>query len=135
MLPYIAAYLAAAIAMAGLDYVWLTTMMGPLYQRVLGPILAPEPDMIAAVAFYLVYLVGIVWFAVRPALESGDWKTAALNGALFGFFAYATYDLTNMATLKVWSLQLTLIDMAWGAVLTATAASAGALAALHFAPR
>ncbi|RZA16327.1 MAG: DUF2177 family protein [Proteobacteria bacterium] len=135
MLPYIAAYLAAAIAMAGLDYVWLTTMMGPLYQRVLGPILAPEPNMIAAVAFYLVYLVGIVWFAVRPALESGDWKSAALNGALFGLFAYATYDLTNMATLKVWSLQLTLIDMAWGAALTVTAASAGALAALHFAPR
>jgi len=135
MLPYFAAYLAAAIAMAGLDYIWLTSMMGPLYQRVLGPILAPEPNMMAAVAFYLVYLVGIVWFAVRPALESGDWKTAALNGALFGLFAYATYDLTNMATLKVWSLQLTLIDMAWGAVLTATAASAGALAALHFAPR
>ncbi len=133
MLPYIAAYLAAAIVMAGLDYVWLTTMMGPLYQRVLGPIMAPEPNMLAAVAFYLVYLVGIVWFAVRPALESGDWKTATLNGALFGLFAYATYDLTNMATLKVWSLQLTLVDMAWGAALTATAASAGALAALHFA--
>lgn len=133
MLPYIVAYFAAAIAMAGLDYFWLTTMMGPLYQRVLGPILAPEPDMAAAVAFYLVYLVGIVWFAVRPALDSGDWKTAALNGALFGLFAYATYDLTNMATLKVWSLQLALIDMAWGAVLTATAASAGALAALYVA--
>ena len=98
MLPYIAAYLAAALVMAGLDYLWLTNMMGPLYGKVLGPILAPQPDMKAAVAFYLVYLLGIVWFAVRPALASGDWKSALLNGALFGFFAYATYDLTNMAT-------------------------------------
>ena len=128
---YLAAYLAAALVMGGLDYLWLTTMMGPLYQKVLGPIMAPEPNMKAAIAFYLIYLLGILWFAVRPALATGDWRIAALNGALFGFFAYATYDLTNMATLKVWSLQLTLIDIAWGAVLTATAASAGALAALR----
>lgn len=134
-MAYIAAYFAAALVMAGLDYLWLTTMMGPLYERYLGPILAPEPDMKAAVAFYLVYLLGIVWFAVRPALLSGDWKSAALNGALFGFFAYATYDLTNMATLKVWSLQLTLVDMAWGAFLTACAGTAGALAALAVSGR
>ncbi|RYZ75642.1 MAG: DUF2177 family protein, partial [Proteobacteria bacterium] len=72
----------------------------------------------------------IVWFAVRPALESGDWKTAALNGALFGFFAYATYDLTNLATLKVWSLKISLIDMAWGSFITAATASASAAATL-----
>jgi uncharacterized membrane protein len=128
---YLAAYLTAALVMGGLDYLWLTTMMGPLYQRVLGPILAAEPDMKAAIAFYLVYLTGIMWFAVRPALTSGDWTVALMNGALFGFFAYATYDLTNMATLKVWSLQLTLTDIAWGTVLTATTASTAALAALH----
>jgi uncharacterized membrane protein len=128
---YLAAYLTAALVMGGLDYLWLTTMMGPLYQRVLGPILAAEPDMKAAIAFYLVYLAGIMWFAVRPALTSGDWTVALMNGALFGFFAYATYDLTNMATLKVWSLQLTLTDIAWGTVLTATTASTAALAALH----
>jgi uncharacterized membrane protein len=128
---YLAAYLTAALVMGGLDYLWLTTMMGPLYQRVLGPILAAEPDMKAAIAFYLVYLTGIMWFAVRPALTSGDWTVALMNGALFGFFAYATYDLTNMATLKTWSLQLTLTDIAWGTVLTATTASTAALAALH----
>jgi uncharacterized membrane protein len=128
---YLAAYLTAALVMGGLDYLWLTTMMGPLYQRVLGPILAAEPDMKAAIAFYLVYLTGIMWFTVRPALTSGDWTVALMNGALFGFFAYATYDLTNMATLKTWSLQLTLTDIAWGTVLTATTASTAALAALH----
>jgi uncharacterized membrane protein len=133
MMRYVAAYFAAALVMGGLDYLWLSNMMGPLYRRILGPILASEPDMKSAVAFYLIYLLGILWFAVRPALASGEWTTALLNGALLGFFCYATYDMTNMATLKVWSLQLSLIDMAWGAVLTAAAAGAGALAALQFA--
>ncbi len=131
MIRYLAAYVAAALVMGGLDYFWLTSMMGPLYQRVMGPVMATAPNMKAAIAFYLVYLLGILWFAVRPALASGEWTTALLNGALFGFFAYATYDLTNMATLKAWSLQLTLVDIAWGTALTAAAATAGALAALQ----
>ena len=127
---YAVAYLAAALVMGGLDYLWLTNTVGPIYHRVLGPVMAETPNMTAAVAFYLVYIVGILVFAVRPALISGDWRTAALFGALFGFFAYATYDLTNLATLKVWSVKVSLIDMAWGAFLTATTASAAALAAL-----
>jgi len=85
------------------------------------------------VIFYLTYIVGIQIFAVRPALTSGDWKTAALFGVLFGFFTYATYDLTNMATMKVWTLRVTLLDIAWGTILTGITASAGALAALRFA--
>jgi uncharacterized membrane protein len=97
---------------------------------VIGSVLAEKPNMTAAVSFYLIYLVGVTVFALRPALASGDWRTGLVYGALFGFFAYATYDLTNMATLKVWSLKITLIDMAWGTVLTGAAASAGALAAL-----
>lgn len=125
---YILAYGATALAMAGLDFIWLSATVEPLYHRALGAIMAPQPDMKAAVAFYLVYVAGTLWFAVRPALADGDWRTALLNGALFGFFAYATYDLTNLATLKVWSLKVTLIDIAWGSVLTAIAASAGALA-------
>ena len=106
-----------------------TNTVEPLYHRALGDLMAKQPDMKAAVAFYLVYVAGVLWFAVRPALADGDWKTALLNGALFGFFAYATYDLTNLATLKSWSLKVSLIDMAWGAALSAAAASAGALAA------
>jgi uncharacterized membrane protein len=95
--------------------------------------MAQTPNMTAAVAFYLIYILGILFFAVRPALAAGDWRTAALNGALCGFFAYATYNLTNLATLKVWSLKVSLIDMAWGTLLTGVAASAGALAAIKIA--
>jgi uncharacterized membrane protein len=124
---YLIAYVASLAAMAALDFLWLSNTVEPIYHRALGDVMAPEPNMKAAVAFYLLYGAGMLWFAVRPALIDGDWKTALLNGALFGFFAYATYDLTNLATLKVWSLKVSLIDMAWGAVLTAASASAGAL--------
>lgn len=122
-------YLAAALVMAGLDFIWLRTMVGPVYQPALGPVLAEKPNMGAAITFYLCYVAGVVIFAVRPALADGGWHGALWRGALLGLFAYATYDLTNLATLKVWSLKVSLIDMAWGAVLTAAAASAAALAA------
>src|SRR3954465_4677827 len=112
-------YLAAALVMGVLDFVWLRMMVDPVYQPAIGPVLAEKPNMTAAVSFYLVYLVGVTIFAIRPALASSDWRTGLVYGALFGFFAYATYDLTNMATLKVWSLKITLIDMAWGTILTA----------------
>ena len=124
------AYLTCLVVMGGLDYLWLSNTTGPLYHRDLGPLLAENPNMTVAVIFYLGYAAGIVFFAVRPALAAGDWRPAILNGALFGLFAYATYDLTNLATLKVWSLKISLMDMAWGMVLTAITASAGAAAAL-----
>jgi uncharacterized membrane protein len=89
--------------------------------------------MTVAVIFYFTYIVGVLIFAVRPAIMAGDWKTAALYGALFGFFTYATYDLTNFATMKVWTLRVTLLDVAWGTILTGVTASAGTLAALKFA--
>jgi uncharacterized membrane protein len=101
-----------------------------LYQGALGGLLAAKPNMFGAVAFYIVYLAGVMVFAVRPGLEDGAWKTSLVHGALFGFFAYATYDLTNLATLKDWPLRISLIDMAWGTFLTAMAAAAGAAAAL-----
>ncbi len=132
MIEYLVAYAGCAIVMAVLDFAWLSTMVGPLYRRNLPGMLADNPNMVAAVAFYLIYIVGILIFAVRPALVGGDWKMAASYGALFGFFAYATYDLTNLATLKVWSLRVSLIDMAWGAALTAISASAGSFAVFTF---
>lgn len=132
-MPYLIAYIASAVVMGGLDFLWLSNTAGPIYRRALGDMMAENANMKAAVAFYLVYLVGVMVFAVRPALNSGDWRQAALYGALFGFFAYATYDLTNLATLKVWSLRVSLIDMGWGTLLTAVAASAGALAAIRLA--
>lgn len=130
---YVFAYVTAALVMGGLDYLWLSNTSGPIYHRALGAVMAENPNMTAAVAFYLIYIVGIMIFAVRPALASGDWRTAAVFGALFGFFAYATYDLTNLATLKVWSLKVSLIDMAWGTLLTGLTASMAALAAIKLA--
>jgi len=122
------AYLATGIAFAALDAVWLKTMGPTFYRAAIGPIMADRPRLDAAVAFYLIYLAGIVFFAVSPALgHAGGWKTALGYGAAFGFFAYATYDLTNQATLKIWPLKLTLVDMAWGTILTGTAATIGFL--------
>lgn len=132
-MAFLIAYGVCVLVMGVLDFFWLTTASNGLYQKDLGPLLAENPNMVVAVIFYLIYIVGIQIFAVRPALESGDWKTAALFGALFGFFTYATYDLTNMATMKVWTLRVTLLDIAWGTILTGITASAGALAALKFA--
>jgi uncharacterized membrane protein len=132
-MAYLIAYLACVVVMGGLDFLWLSKTSTPLYHRDLGPLLADNPNMAVAVVFYLTYIVGILIFAVRPALAAGDWKTAALYGALFGFFCYATYDLTNQATMRVWSLRVTLLDICWGTFLTGAAASAGALAALRFA--
>jgi uncharacterized membrane protein len=123
------AYLGAGLTMAGLDAVWLTVSNPILYRPLLDPVLMPEGLRLApAIAFYLVYLAGLVIFAVRPGLATGRWRTAALFGGLYGFFCYATYDLTNQATLAVWSMRVTAADLAWGTALSATAATAGFLA-------
>ena len=124
------AYLVAITLMAALDFVWLSLTADPIYHRALGAVMADKANMSAAVAFYVLYVLGVVIFAIRPALESGDWRTALIYGALFGFFAYGTYDLTNLATLKVWSLKVSLIDMSWGTFITAAAASLGATVTL-----
>ena len=129
---YLIAYLVSIVVMGGLDFLWLTNTSSTLYHRDLGPLLAEDPNMAVAVIFYLTYIVGVLIFAVRPAIGLGDWKTAALYGALFGFFTYGTYDLTNFATMKVWTLRITILDMAWGTILTAITASIATLLALRF---
>lgn len=129
MLKYIAAYIGAGLTFAAIDAVWLTTMATRLYKPVIGPIMADKPDMKAAVAFYLISIAGTVFLAIDPALREGSWTRAALNGAVLGFVAYATYDLTNQATLNVWSTKLTLIDICWGTALTVLSASGGYFAA------
>ena len=134
-MPAIAvSYLAAGLVMGILDFVWLRTTVETIYRPGMGAVLAEKPNMAAAIAFYLVYLAGVVIFAVRPAVADGNWRTALALGGLFGFFAYATYDLTNLATLKAWSLKVSLLDMAWGAALTGLSATAGAMAALALKP-
>jgi len=129
MIKYIAAYLGAGLTFAAIDAVWLTTMANRLYKPVLGPILADRPDMKAAVAFYLISIFGTVFLAIEPALREDAWQRAAINGAVLGFVAYATYDLTNQATLNVWSVRLTLIDLCWGTGLTTMSALGGYFAA------
>jgi len=129
MLKWIAAYVGAGVAFAAVDFVWLSTMTDRLYKPVLGPIMSPKPDMTAVVLFYLIYIGGIVFLAIAPALKDGGWTRAVLNGAVLGFVAYATYDLTNQATLAIWQTKLTLIDLCWGTFLTTVAATAGYFAA------
>ena len=107
-------YFATLVVFGIVDFVWLSQVGPSLYRPVIGSILAPEPRIAPAVLFYALYVAGLIYFAVHPALMSGNWQTAAINGALFGLFAYATYDLTNQATLVVWSSKITAADMLWG---------------------
>lgn len=125
MLRYAAAYLFTGLAFALIDSVWLKTMAPRLYQPILGEMLAPSFRLAPAVAFYVLYILGIQIFAVAPALAEGRWQSALVNGALLGFFCYMTYDLTNQATLAVWSTKITVLDILWGTVLTGSSALAG----------
>ncbi|GLK55717.1 putative membrane protein [Methylopila capsulata] len=104
-------------------------MASGFYRSQIGAMLAPEPNMVAAAGFYALYVIGIVLFAVTPGLVAGSWTTALLWGALFGFFCYATYDFTNLATLKDWPATVTIVDLSWGTTLTGAAAVAGFFAA------
>jgi uncharacterized membrane protein len=132
MIRYAIAYGGTALALAALDAVWLTLASKWLYRPTIGALMVDGFRLPPAIAFYVLYVAGIVIFAVSPALKAGQWTTATLMGGLFGLFCYATYDLTNQATLRVWPLRLTLIDIAWGVALTATAATMGYLAARRF---
>ena len=126
MIPLVSAYLAAGAAFAVVDAIWLTQVGPRLYRPALDAVLAERFDLTAAIVFYLVYIAGVVALAVLPAAREGaGLSRAALNGAMLGFVAYATYDLTNQATLRDWPGLVTLIDLAWGTVLTATVAAAG----------
>jgi len=127
MLKYVVTYLATGVAFAAMDAVYLTLMGQRVYRPTLDYALADTMNLPAAVAFYLVYVAGIVMLAVRPNRE-GSLRQVAVTGAVLGAMAYATYDLTNQATLKVWETRITLIDLAWGVVVTAVGATAGLLA-------
>lgn len=125
MTRYIAAYIATLIVFLAIDFVWLSSTANTLYKPILKDILAPEFRLAPAVVFYFLFPLALVIFGVSAGIRSGNWTDALLYGALFGFFAYATYDLTNQATLKYWETKLTVIDMAWGSFLGGTAATAG----------
>jgi uncharacterized membrane protein len=126
---FLSAYAGATAAMLALDAIWLSTMAERLYRRQLGDLLAKDFRAEPTVAFYLLYLFGIVYFAALPALREGGWRKALINGALLGLVAYGTYDLTNQATLRHWPVLVTALDLIWGSFLTAAAAVAGHAAA------
>lgn len=126
MKTYLIAYGATLVAFVAIDFVWLGSMAKVLYRPVLGDMLAPDFRLAPAVIFYLIFAAALTYFAVSPSLAPGKGlATALLHGALFGFAAYATYDLTNQATLRNWSTLLTVADMAWGTILSAVAAAVG----------
>lgn len=125
-------YLATGMTFLVVDAVWLTVMGNVLYRPLLGDKLGPGFNLAPGIIFYLIYIAGIVYFAVAPALEGGGLAKAALNGAVLGLVAYATYDLTNHATLRDWPLAVTLADILWGIFVTTAAASAGFFAANRF---
>lgn len=116
----LAAFALTAVAFLALDAIWLTAMASRLYRPAIGHLMRADFDVVAASAFYVVYLSAVVGFVVRQA---GSPRGAAVRGALFGFAAYATYDLTNQATLRDWPWLVTAADLAWGAFATASAAA------------
>ncbi|BBI20776.1 MAG: DUF2177 family protein [Pseudomonadota bacterium] len=131
-MTWIVAAITAALVFGALDAVWLSWAGPNFYRPRLGDILADSFRMMPALVFYAAYIAAIVWFAVRPGLSLGI-GAAALNGALLGAICYATYDLTNQATMRTWSTTVTVADIAWGAFATAVAAAAASFAAAKFA--
>ena len=127
------AFAAVAIVMLVLDALWLGVVARRFYVGRLEPLLAQRPNFRAAAVFYVVYVSGIVFFAVRPALDGGNLVEAATLGSLLGALCYATYELTNLATLKQWPARVVVVDIAWGSLLTGAAAAAGFVAAGTFA--
>ena len=130
-MTWIVAVIAVALVFGALDAVWLSWAGPNFYRPKLGDLLADSFRMAPALVFYAAYVAAVVWFAVRPGLANGI-ASAALNGALLGAICYATYDLTNQATLRSWSTTVTIADIIWGAFATAVAASAATFAADKF---
>jgi uncharacterized membrane protein len=121
--PFFIKLLVAGGIMGVIDAVWLSVVANKFYKSQLGPLLLEKPNMIAAVLFYVIFVVGIVVFTVMPAVSAGEWKLALGYGALLGLVTYATYDLTNLSTLKNFPVTVVIVDMVWGTVLTATVAT------------
>ena len=130
---YAIAFGSAALVFLALDAVWLTQMNEILYRRHLSEILLNGFRLTPAIIFYVLYLSGIVYFAIMPAWAEGSLTRAVVNGALLGLICYGTYDLTNQATLKVWSTTVTLADLAWGTFVTSSASAAGFWVSQRFA--
>lgn len=122
---WLAGYAATAAVMLVIDMIWLGLIAKPWYQAGMGHLMAPTPNLVAAALFYAMFPVGLMLFAVIPHSETPGLLKAAIWGASFGFFTYATYDLTNLATLKDYPLGLAVLDLTWGTCVSALSATAG----------
>jgi uncharacterized membrane protein len=134
MVKWIMAYAAAAIVFGALDAIWLRWAAGNLYRPLIGELMATKFNVGAAAAFYLIYIAGMTWFAIKPGIDSGTVQAAMLNGILLGALCYATFDLTSQAVFKVWATHVSVLDILWGAFATGVASSAATWAVLKFAP-
>lgn len=124
MMKLVYLYLLTLPVFFGIDMLWIGVLAKGFYRNNLGHLLRPDINWTAALIFYLLYIVGILIFATLPALEKQSLHQAVVLGALFGLFAYATYDLSNLATLKDWPVNIVFVDILWGMVLTASVAAA-----------
>lgn len=131
MKRYLILYFATLLTMVPLDILFIGKISKPVFNADVGNILSQNPNMVAAVVFYLLYMVGIIVFATATA---ASWKTALLYSALFGFMAYMTFEFTNRVILESWTWRLVLIDTAWGTFVTALAGTVGWLIASKVAP-
>jgi uncharacterized membrane protein len=129
---YVAAYIAAVVTFFAIDTLWIGWMASDFYNEQIGHLLGDKVNVPAAALFYLMYIAGIIVFAVKPAILADSIRTASIYGALFGFFCYATYDFTNYATLRDWPLTMVVVDIFWGVLLTCTVATVAAWIAFKF---
>lgn len=122
MLDWLKLYTLSVPIFFGIDMLWLGIIARNIYRSQLGHLMTPSINWAAAFLFYFVFLAGLVTFVIQPAVQKGSWLHALWTGAFFGLVTYATYDLTNLATLKSWPLTITCIDLVWGMVLSASVA-------------
>jgi uncharacterized membrane protein len=122
LLKYVLIYLSFLTSLVAIDLVWLLGIAKALYRDEMGDLMASEPKLIAGLGFYLFYALGACIFVITPALTKQSWIQAVQYGALFGFFCYMTYDLTNLAVIRNFPMRLALIDIAWGSLVTAVSA-------------
>jgi uncharacterized membrane protein len=119
-MQFIKIYLITLPVFFAIDMIWLGFIAKDFYRENIGQLLTPNINWTAAIVFYLMFIAGLVIFVISPAIEKSSWHYALIYGALFGLITYATYDLTNLATLKDWSLKVTIVDLIWGMVLSAS---------------
>ena len=125
MKKFIPVYLLLVPVFFAIDLVWLSLIATDLYDQQIGFLLADQVNWVAGVLFYLLYIAGIIYFAVAPGIAKKSLKYCLVSAAIFGFLAYATYDLTNLATIDGWPLKISIIDLIWGTTITTTTAFAG----------